>query len=312
MSKLVISVSPHIKKDTSISSIMWVVVLALIPALVGGVYLFGLGVLWIVLMSVTTALTTEFIIQKLSKKKVTVLDGSALITGLLLGLCLPPTVPLWVPAIGAIIAIGVAKHAFGGLGHNIFNPALIGRVFLVISWPVLMTTWVKPFDAVTQATPLAISKMQGASDLIAAFGSRALMYKQLFIGTVGGSIGETSALLLLIGALFLLYKKVITWHAPLAYIGGVGLLSLALGNDPLFHMLSGGLFLGAFFMATDYVTTPLTTKGKIIFGAAAAVITVVIRLYSGLPGGVTYSILLMNAFTPLIDRYTKTRIFGNG
>lgn len=310
MNNLVVSVSPHIKKAITVDKIMWAVILALIPALFGGIYLFGLGALLVVLVCVITAVLAELVIQKYCQKRTTILDGSAAITGLLLGMSLPPTVPLWIPIIGAIVAIGVAKHAFGGLGHNIFNPALIGRAFLLASWPVIMTTWISPFDGVTQATPLGFSKMQGIPAIVSQFGGDLILYSKVFLGTVGGSIGETSALLLFIGAAFLFYKKIITWHTPVAYIGMVGLLSYALGVNPLFYMLSGGLILGAFFMATDYVTTPLTDRGKIVFGIGCGILTMVIRLYSGLPEGITFSILIMNGFTPIIDRFTKPQIFG--
>jgi electron transport complex protein RnfD len=229
---------------------------------------------------------------------------------MLLAFCLPPTVPLWIPVIGGVFAMAVVKHAFGGLGFNIFNPALMARAFLLTSWPVLMTTWVRPFDAVTSATPLAVAKIQGLNALIESAGSNLEVYKSLFFGSVGGSLGETSAFVLILGGVFLIWRKVITWHTPVTYISTVVLLSLLTGQDILFQILSGGLMLGAFFMATDYVTTPLTSKGKIIFGVGCGVITMVIRIYGGLPEGVSYSILIMNAFTPLIDRHTKTKPKG--
>ncbi|MFH0860196.1 MAG: RnfABCDGE type electron transport complex subunit D [Candidatus Altiarchaeota archaeon] len=307
---LTVSSSPHIRKKITVENIMWTVAAALLPALIAGTYFFGVGALLIVLVSVASAVIVEYVIQKRSNRKVTLADGSAVITGLLLGLTLPPTVPLWIPVVGAAAALIIGKHVFGGLGHNIFNPALVGRAFLVASWPVLMTTWIKPFDAVTSATPLGLSKMGGEAALMAEFGSRFSLYWKLFIGNVGGSIGETSALLLLAGAGYLLYRRIITWHTPVAYVVTVTVLAYALRSDPLFNVLSGGLILGAFFMATDYVTTPLMDRGRIIFGVGAGIITMVIRLYGGLPEGITYSILIMNAFTPLIDRHTKPRIFG--
>lgn len=307
---LTVSSSPHTRKKITVENIMWAVAAALLPALIAGTYFFGIEALLIVLVSVASAVILEYVIQKRSRRKVTLADGSAVITGLLLGLTLPPTVPLWIPVVGAAAALIIGKHVFGGLGHNIFNPALVGRAFLVASWPVLMTTWVRPFDAVTSATPLGLSKMGGETALMAEFGSRFSLYWKLFIGNVGGSIGETSALLLLAGAGYLLYKRIITWHTPVAYVVTVTVLAYALRSDPLFNVLSGGLILGAFFMATDYVTTPLMDRGRIIFGVGAGIITMVIRLYGGLPEGITYSILIMNAFTPLIDRHTKPRIFG--
>jgi electron transport complex protein RnfD len=256
--------------------------------------------LFIILFSVLSAVLTEGIIQKFLKKPLTILDGSAVITGLLLGLILPPTVPIWIPISGAVFAIAIGKHVFGGLGFNIFNPALVGRAFLVASWPLLMTKWISP-DGITGATPLGILKLEGI---------KAVGYSQLFFGNISGSIGETSALALLIGALFLFYKKIISWRIPSIYIGTVFLLTLIFGKDPLFYILSGGLFIGAFFMATDYVTSPITKNGKLIFGFGCGLLTVIIRLYSGLPEGVMYSILLMNALTPLIDRYTAPKPFG--
>lgn len=298
--QLIVSCSPHIRKKEDISYIMWMVVVALLPAVVAGVYFFGTNAFLIILTSVITAVLTEYFIQRLSKKRVTIKDGSAVITGLLLALILPPTVPLWIPVIGSFVAIAIAKHAFGGLGFNIFNPALVGRAFLVGAWPILMSTWLAP-DGITSATPLGALKVE--SILITN-------NMQLFLGNIAGCIGETSALALLIGALFLFYKKIISWRIPLTYIGTVFLLTLVLGKNPIFHLFAGGLMLGAFFMATDYVTSPITKKGRVIFGIGIGILTVIIRLFSGLPEGVMYSILLMNALTPLIDRFTRPKVFG--
>jgi len=297
--RLQVSPSPHLKDRVSVRRIMFTVVLALMPATACGVYLFGLHALLIILASILSAVLSEFFCYRVMGKKFT-MDGSAVITGLLLALCLPPTVPLWMPVVGSSFAITVGKCAFGGLGQNLFNPALVGRAFLTLSWPSLMTRWVSPFEGVSTATPLGTWKAGGgyasASDL--------------FLGNVAGCIGETSALAILIGGIFLIALRYIDWRTPLSYIGTVGLLMLLLGEDPLFHILAGGLFLGAFFMATDYVTTPLTGKGKVIFGLGAGLLVVVIRMYGGMPEGVTYSILIMNAFTPLIDRYTRPRVYG--
>jgi electron transport complex protein RnfD len=204
------------------------------------------------------------------------------------------------PVIGAALGMAIGKCAFGGLGHNIFNPALVGRIFLVLSWPALMTRWVSPFSGVTTATPL------GQWQTGAVYTNT----HDLFFGNVSGCIGETSALAILIGGIFLIAMRYIDWRTPLFYIGTVGVLMLALGEDPLFHMLAGGLFLGAFFMATDYVTTPITKKGKIIFSVGAGILVVVIRMIGGYPEGVAFSILIMNAFTPLIDRIIKPRVYG--
>ncbi|MBW2984790.1 RnfABCDGE type electron transport complex subunit D [Candidatus Woesearchaeota archaeon] len=300
MNKLVVSVSPHIKSKEDVKSIMWLVVLALVPAMIAGIIFFGARAFWVILLSTLSAVLTEYIIQKLTKKEITVTDGSAAVTGVLLALVIPPSVPLWVPIVGSFFAVAIAKHAFGGLGFNIFNPALAGRAFLVASWPLLMTTWLLP-DGVTGATPLGVMALKGINDF---------SYAQLFLGNIGGSLGETSALAILLGAAFLLYKKIIDWRIPLSYLGTVAVLMVLLRQDPLFHLLVGGLMLGAFFMATDYVTTPITAKGRVVFGIGCGLLVVLIRLFGSLPEGVAFSILLMNAFTPLIDRYTKTKPFG--
>jgi electron transport complex protein RnfD len=299
--KLVVSAPPHLRKIISIDEIMYSVVIALIPATICGVYFFGPRVVPVIVASISSALVTEYTALKLMKKEFK-MDGSAIITGLLLALTLPPTVPIWMPAVGAALAIAVGKCAFGGLGHNIFNPALVGRAFLMASWPVAMTTWVRPFDGVTAATPLGLWRMEGILTETTS----------LFIGNVGGSIGETSALAILIGGVYLIARGHIDWRTPLSFIGTVGVLMLVLGQNPIFHILAGGLFLGAFFMATDYVTTPITRKGRVVFGMGAGAVVVLIRMIGGFPEGVGYSILLMNALTPLIDRVTKPRVYGVG
>ena len=293
-----ISVSPHIRSDLTIRRIMIYVIIALIPCIVAGVYYFGYYTLAITAVSVISALITEFIGLKMMKKKFE-MDGSAIVTGLMLALILPPTVPLWVPAAGAVFAIAMSKLVFGGLGHNIFNPALVGRAFLMASWPVLMTRFV--FDAVTKATPLGV--LESSNPVLPA-------NMQLFLGNVGGCIGETSVLAILIGAAILLALRIIDWRIPLSYIGTVFLLTWVLGQDPMFHVLAGGLMFGAVFMATDYVTNPMTKWGRAIFGICAGIFVVVFRLWGGMPEGVCYSILIMNGFTPLIDRYIKPRPLG--
>jgi electron transport complex protein RnfD len=276
---------------------MLAVVIALLPATAFGVWAFGLNALLIIITSIVSAVATEFVAFKLMGKKF-VMDGSAVVTGLLLALTLPPTLPLWTTAVGAVVAIGIGKCAFGGLGYNIFNPALVGRAFLSISWPALMTTWVVPGTLLTTgATPLTPA---------------AASHSDLFLGNVPGCIGEISKLALLVGGLFLVAMKYIDWKIPLFYIGTVGALTLVLGQDPIFSMLAGGLFLGAFFMATDYTTTPITRNGKVIFAVGAGALVVAIRLFGGLPEGVAYSILIMNAFTPLIERVTRPRVYGTG
>jgi electron transport complex protein RnfD len=297
---LVVSSSPHIRSEDTVQRIMLDVIIALLPATAASVYFFGSRALAIVIVSVIAAIAAEAIIQKIRKKPVTINDGSAVITGLLLALTLSPAMPLWMAAVGSVVAIGIGKQVYGGLGSNPFNPALVGRAFLIITFPVHMTTWISPVDGVTTATPLNLLKMQGVKT----------GYMQLLIGNVGGSLGETSALLLLIGGLYLLYKGIIDWRIPVFYLGTVAALALVLGSDPIFHLLAGGLMLGAFFMATDMVTTPVTRLGKIIFGVGAGILVVLIRLYGGYPEGVLFSILLMNTFTPIIDRYTRPRIYG--
>ena len=303
---LVAATSPHIRHRISVSRIMFIVVIALLLPTIGGVYYFGLEALYVILTTVITAQLTEYIIKRLRKKEF-VLDGSAIVTGLLLGLILPPLAPkfLWMAALGSVIAIGIAKEAFGGLGHNIFNPALVGRAFMSASFSGVMTRWAvargAEADAFTGATPLKDSFIEPGTSAV---------YKALFMGNVGGSIGETSALLILIGGLILILLSVINWRIPLFYIGTVFAFAGIFGGDPLKHILAGGLFLGAFFMATDYVTAPLTDRGKIVFAIGAGILTVCIRKFAGMPEGVCFSILLMNAVTPLIDRYTLPTPFG--
>lgn len=309
--KLLVNTSPHIHKKESVQNIMWLVSLSLIPAGLAGVVIFGLHSLWVIIFGVIAAVATEFILQLATKKRVTILDGSALLTGLLLAYNLPPDVPLWIPVIGSFFSIAIGKQVFGGLGQNIFNPALAGRVFLMASWPKYMTTFVKPlsYDAVTSATPLAALTEGRALENIS--------YLDLFLGNRPGCIGEVCIIALLAAAAFLLLKGYISWHIPFSYIITCALFAYIFGAKELFsgdwlaNILSGGLILGAFFMATDYVTSPLTYKGQLIFGFGCGVITSIIRFWGGYPEGVSYAILIMNAATPMIDRYTRTRIYGS-
>ncbi|MFH1655085.1 MAG: RnfABCDGE type electron transport complex subunit D [Candidatus Omnitrophota bacterium] len=302
---LLVSSSPHIQTDDHIVRRMWAVLFALIPAGIAGVYIFGISSLYVICISVLTALVTEWSIQKLRGRNITILDGSALITGLLVSYNLSPNVPFWIPIVGSFVAVTIGKLLFGGLGSNIFNPALVGRVFLMASWPRYMTTWTNPrwqVDAVTTATPLGIVREKLSYSLPS--------YWDLFIGNRGGCIGEVCIVALLIGALYLLIKKYISWRIPFSFIITVGILNWLLKGDFLFSILAGGLILGAFFMATDYVTAPLTKKGKWIFGFGCGLITFVIRKWGGYPEGVSYAILMMNAATPIIDRFSRPRKYG--
>jgi electron transport complex protein RnfD len=318
-----VSISPHIKSVETTARIIWTVNSVLVPAALAGVYFFGLKALLTIVVCIASAVASEYLFQKLMKRKVTVRDGSAFLTGLLLAMNLPPQAPLYVPVLGSCVAVLLAKQLFGGIGYNIFNPALIGRAFLLITFPKLLTTWNAPtaaffgVDTVTCATPLNILKLEGIDRLIEAFGGRSSLYLDFFIGNRAGCIGETCIVALLAGGLFLIIRGYITWHIPAAYLGTVMLIAWLAGGsggvftgDPLLHFLSGGIVLGAFFMATDYVTSPSTKAGKLIFGAGCGVLTMLIRLKGGFPEGCMFSILIMNCFAPLIDRFFRTRVFG--
>ncbi|MDD5770749.1 MAG: RnfABCDGE type electron transport complex subunit D [Candidatus Omnitrophica bacterium] len=307
---LIVSGSPHIHKNESVPRIMWTVVLSTIPAGIAGIIIFVIDALWVILAAVAAAVLTEAVFEVLTGRKITAADGSAVITGILLAYNLPPNVPLWMPVVGAAFSIAIGKQVFGGLGQNIFNPALIGRVFLMASWPRYMTTFTRPFsyDAVTSATPLAALKEGKVLEH--------LSYLDMFLGRRGGCIGEVCILALLIGAAILLIKGYISWHIPVSYILTTAIFTYVFGasqlfhGDWLFHILNGGLILGAFFMATDYVATPLTIRGQFIFGIGCGLLTAIIRIWGGYPEGVSYAILMMNAASPFIDRYTKNRIYG--
>jgi len=292
---------------------MRLVILSLIPAGVIGIYIFGLQSLWIIITACISCVLIEAVIQKLRGQKVTIKDGSAVLTGILLAYNLPPEVPLWLVFVGCFIAIAIAKQAFGGLGRNIFNPALVGRVFLLSAWPKYMTSFTKPFDTITGATPLALIKDGKVANLTEV----GINYMDLLIGNRGGCIGEVCAIALILGAVYLLYKKIITWHIPIPYLLTVGIFSWIFGSkqalftgDFIFHLLSGGLVLGAFYMATDYVTSPLTLKGQVIFGIGCGLFTCIFRFWGGYPEGVSYAILMMNMAVPLIDRWIKPKRYG--
>jgi len=291
----------------SVAKVMWLTVASLVPAGIAGIFIFGISALWVIILAVLSAVVTEGVLQRLTGREVTIFNGSAFLTGLLLAYNLPPAVPFWLPVTGSFFAIAIAKFAFGGLGKNIFNPALAGRTFLMTFWPRYMVIFTTPFnyDAVTSATPLTMLKEGRLMERIS--------YLDLFLGKRGGCLGEVCILALLIGAAFLLLKKYISWHIPVAYIAATGLLTYVFGpaglfsGDWLFHVLSGGLILGAFFMATDYVTSPRAVKGQVIFGIGCGILTAVIRLWSRYPEGASYAILAMNAAVPLIDRYVKPK-----
>ena len=360
--KYIVSPAPHVHDKTTVKNVMWNVIIALIPALIFAVYHWGLRALILTLTGAIAAVITEALIQKLRKVPVSVHDGSAFLTGMLLAYNIHVGAPIWLPIVGSVFAIGVGKQVFGGLGNNPVNPALLGRAFLLASWPTQMTAgWVaaknsamsglnnlsriatnleelspKAYELVTGATPLKVAQSLRDSSFVAdinaqaggldvggrIFGALTEMetLKSLFWGNIGGCIGEVSAFALLLGAAYLLYKNIIEWRIPLYYIGTVFVLSLAFGGIPgsgssvmlpFFLIFAGGLMLGAFFMATDYTTTPITKKGRIIFGIGCGLLTIVIRLVGGYPEGVSYSILFMNVMTPLIDRLTMPKAFGS-
>jgi electron transport complex protein RnfD len=320
---LSVSISPHIKSAETTARIIWTVNAALAPAAIMGAWYFGLKALLTMALCIGSAVGSEYLYQRLLRKKITLRDGSAFLTGLLLALNLPPQVPFYIPVLGSCVAILLAKQLFGGLGYTIFNPALLGRAFLLISFPKLLTSWNAPtaaffgVDTVTCATPLNILKLEGIGKLIDTFGGQGSLYLHLLTGNRAGCIGETCIIALLAGGLFLLYRGYITWHIPVSYLGMVMLIAWIFGGrglfsgDPLLHFLSGGIVLGAFFMATDYVTSPSTKAGQLLFGAGCGFITMLIRLKGGYPEGCMFSILIMNCFAPLIDRGFRSRVFGS-
>lgn len=321
--KLIVSIGPHMHDEETTSKIMWTVSGALLPATLMSVYYFGMPAILVILVCIVTSLLTEAGMQWLLKKPITLSDGSAFLTGLLLALNLPANAPLYIPFIGSFVAIMIAKHLFGGLGFNIFNPALVGRAFVLVSFAKIMTTFVTPattfmaLDAKTTATPLGLLKEEGMSKLLEIYHTKAALYQDLFIGNRAGSLGETSVIALLLGAALLMLKRYITWHIPVTFIATVGILTWIFGGkeglmtgDAVFHMMSGGLILGAFFMATDYVTGPSVRSAQVVFGAACGALTVLIRLKGGYPEGVMFAILLMNCFAPLLDRGMRSRVFG--
>ena len=327
MNRLVIAPSPHVHSGDSVKKNMYGVIIALLPALAASLWYFGLGSLVVILTSVAACMLFEFLIQKfLLKTKTSICDGSAALTGLLLAFNLPSNIPVWIILIGALVAIGIGKMSFGGLGNNPFNPALVGRVFLLISFPVQMTSWPTPggenltryLDASTGATPLAIVKegLKSGKPLSELLGGLPSSF-DMFMGNMGGSAGEIAALALLLGLAYMLIRKIITWHIPISIFASIfiftGILNFSNPEayaGPLFHLLTGGVMLGAIFMATDYVTSPMSKGGMILYGVGIGVITVLIRVFGAYPEGVSFAILIMNGFTPLIDRYIKPKAFG--
>ena len=331
MSNYIVSSSPHIRTHESTSRIMLDVIIALIPAGVESIWKFGVKSLWVILLAVISSVFTEYIVQKLTKKTVTINDFSSAVTGLLLAYNLPPGAPWWMVIIGSVIAIALVKHAFGGLGHNFMNPALAARAVLMACWPVHMTNWISPgSDAVSSATPLVLRKISDAATSAtsaatssatsgATAGATAASMElpsllDVIIGNIPGSLGEISSAALLIGAAYLLYRGVINWRIPFTYLATTFVLTLFINGwdfyDAFYQLFLGGLILGAFFMATDYSSSPVTSLGQIIMGIGCGILTTVIREFGGYPEGVSYSILLMNVATPLIEKYTMPKIFG--
>jgi electron transport complex protein RnfD len=329
MNTLIISPSPHQLGSNSVKKLMYGVIIALIPTTISSIVFFGLGAIVVILTAVISCVLFEYLITKyILKKESTVMDGSAALTGLLLAFNLPSNLPVWLIIIGSFVAIGIGKMTFGGLGNNPFNPALVGRVFLLISWPVQMTSWPKPSliwekvlgytDVSTGATPLGqLAEAMRNNDNMSTLAQKIPDNMELFVGYMGGSAGEIGGLALVLGLLWMLYKKIITWHIPISVIGSTALFTgiLWLINpdaymDPIFHLLTGGLLLGAIFMATDYVTSPMSKRGMIVYGIGIGVLTVVIRLWGSFPEGVSFAILIMNAFVPLINMYMKPKRFG--
>lgn len=321
-----VSPSPHLHGKELTSSLMFSVVIALIPAFFTSVFYFGTGAVVVTAASVVSCLAFEYLIQKfVLKKPLSINDGSALVTGILLAFNLPSNLPLHIIVAGSFVSIAIAKMTFGGLGNNPFNPALVGRVFMLISFPVQMTSWPIPqgfrsgyMDASTGATPLAIIK-EGLKngEPLSRLMDQIPTPSQMFLGDIGGSMGEVAAVALLIGFVYLLYKKVITWHIPVSVIGSLALFTAILwfanpekNADPMFHLLAGGVLLGAIFMSTDYVTSPMVPKAMIIYGCGIGLITGIIRVFGAYPEGVSFAILIMNAFVPLLNTYIKPKRFG--
>ncbi len=337
MSKLVISQSPHLHAKSSVQKIMFLVIFALVPSMLLSFYLYGFGAIVVTAVAIGFSVLFEWLIAKfILKKEPTIWDGSAILTGLLLAFNVPSNLPIWIIIIGALVAIGIGKMSFGGLGQNPFNPALVGRIFLLISFPVQMTSWPTPVtsrwinwhffptnhqaivDGYTGATSLGVMK-EGLKngDAMNAIMDKIPSHMQMFYGMMGGSLGEISAVLLILGGLFLLYKKIITWHIPVSVLGTVAIFGAILWGinpnqypDPTFELLTGGIMLGAIYMATDYSSSPMSNGGKIFFGVGIGLLTLIIRNWGAYPEGVSFAIVIMNAFVPLINRAFKPKLLG--
>lgn len=309
MDNMIVSVNPHVYAKDTTQTIMRDVLIALFPAVIASIVFFGVQALLVEVVCVAVAVACEWAFEKICGKPITTMDLSAAVTGLLLALNLPVSIPLWQAAFGAFVAIIVIKQFFGGIGQNFANPAITARVIMLVAFSGAMTNWVPaafsnaPVDAVTAATPLALLGAEGAEGTLPTLA-------QMFLGARGGSMGETSCLALLLGGIYLIYRKVISWHTPVAFIGTVLVLTALLGQQPLYQVMAGGLFIGAIFMATDYTTSPPTPAGKLIFGVGCGLITVLIRVWGNYPEGVSFSILLMNILNPYICDWTKTKPFG--
>ena len=307
MNNMIVSVNPHVYAKDTTQTIMRDVLIALFPAVIASILFFGVRALLVEVVCVAVAVVCEWAFEKITHKPITIMDLSAAVTGLILALNLPASIPIWQAMFGSFVAIIVVKQFFGGIGQNFANPAITARVIMLVAFSGAMTTWTNPAfagfaaDAVTSPTPLAI--LGGAEGALPTLG-------QMFLGARGGSMGETSCLALLIGGLYLIYRRVISWHTPVAFIATVLVLTALLGKDPLYQVMAGGLFLGAIFMATDYTTSPPTPAGKLIFGLGCGLITVLIRVWGNYPEGVSFSILLMNILNPYICEWTKTKPFG--
>ena len=304
-----LSTGPHYLSRESTKTLMLDVLIALVPTTAAGIYLFGIKAAWVLAVAVISALLSEYAFQKLAKRPVRVMDLSAVVTGLILGLNLPAEAPLWLPAIGSVVAVILVKELFGGIGHNFMNPAMLARGFLLASWPARMSVYYLPARVLgaTSVIPAGTDAVSAATALIRPSGYQVY---DLLMGNIPGTIGEVCKIAILIGFLYMLFVGTVKWHIPVIFVGTVALMTLLLGGDPVKAVLSGGLLFGAVFMATDYVTNPMLKTGQIIFAVGCGVIVTVIRLTKAYPEGVTFAILLMNILTPLIDRMTSRRVYG--